>query len=573
MEKQIMLGNEAFARGAYEAGVHVISSYPGTPSTEITEAAAKYDEMHVEWSTNEKVGVEVAAGASVAGARSLSCMKHVGLNVAADPLFTAAYTGVNGGMVLVVADDNGCHSSQNEQDTRYYARSAGVPCLEPASAPECKDFMKLAYELSEQYDEPVIIRSNTRISHSRGIVELLPRQEAALRPYEKNIQKYIPMPAMAKKLHVENEKRMNALEEAANTLKINRVEMNSKKIGVIAAGICYQYAKEALPEASFLKLGLVNPLPKKLIADFAAQVDELYVIEEGQPIFEEQINAMGIETKGKALFTIQGEYSVNMIKKALLGEDVDVVQTLDAPGRPPLFCAGCPHRAVFYVLGKLKKVVTGDIGCYTLGALAPLSAMDTTLCMGGSITMAHGMEMARGSEYAKNVVAVIGDSTFFHSGITGLINMKYNGATGTVVILDNRITGMTGHQDNPCTGKNAKGEPAYAVDIEALVKACGVEHVVTVDPFDLKAFEQAVKEETARGELSVIVARRPCALIVKQLDMPLRVNDNCKNCGMCMKIGCPAIEKADGKAVIVAERCNGCGLCTKVCKFGAIEEA
>ena len=573
MEKQIMLGNEAFARGAYEAGVHVISSYPGTPSTEITEAAAKYDEMHVEWSTNEKVGVEVAAGASVAGARSLSCMKHVGLNVAADPLFTAAYTGVNGGMVLVVADDNGCHSSQNEQDTRYYARSAGVPCLEPASAPECKDFMKLAYELSEQYDEPVIIRSNTRISHSRGIVELLPRQEAALRPYEKNIQKYIPMPAMAKKLHVENEKRMNALEEAANTLKINRVEMNSKKIGVIAAGICYQYAKEALPEASFLKLGLVNPLPKKLIADFAAQVDELYVIEEGQPIFEEQINAMGIETKGKALFTIQGEYSVNMIKKALLGEDVDVVQTLDAPGRPPLFCAGSPHRAVFYVLGKLKKVVTGDIGCYTLGALAPLSAMDTTLCMGGSITMAHGMEMARGSEYAKNVVAVIGDSTFFHSGITGLINMKYNGATGTVVILDNRITGMTGHQDNPCTGKNAKGEPAYAVDIEALVKACGVEHVVTVDPFDLNAFEQAVKEETARGELSVIVARRPCALIVKQPDMPLRVNDNCKNCGMCMKIGCPAIEKADGKAVIVAERCNGCGLCTKVCKFGAIEEA
>ena len=573
MEKQIMLGNEAFARGAYEAGVHVISSYPGTPSTEITEAAAKYDEMHVEWSTNEKVGVEVAAGASVAGARSLSCMKHVGLNVAADPLFTAAYTGVNGGMVLVVADDNGCHSSQNEQDTRYYARSAGVPCLEPASAPECKDFMKLAYELSEQYDEPVIIRSNTRISHSRGIVELLPRQEVALRPYEKNIQKYIPMPAMAKKLHIENEKRMNALEEAANTLKINRVEMNSKKIGVIAAGICYQYAKEALPEASFLKLGLVNPLPKKLIADFAAQVDELYVIEEGQPIFEEQINAMGIETKGKALFTIQGEYSVNMIKKAFLGEDVDVVQTLDAPGRPPLFCAGCPHRAVFYVLGKLKKVVTGDIGCYTLGALAPLSAMDTTLCMGGSITMAHGMEMARGSEYAKNVVAVIGDSTFFHSGITGLINMKYNGATGTVVILDNRITGMTGHQDNPCTGKNAKGEPAYAVDIEALVKACGVEHVVTVDPFDLKAFEQAVKEETAHGELSVIVARRPCALIVKQPDIPLRVNDNCKNCGMCMKIGCPAIEKADGKAVIVAERCNGCGLCTKVCKFGAIEEA
>lgn len=573
MEKQILLGNEALARGAYEAGVHVVSSYPGTPSTEITEAAAKYDEMHVEWSPNEKVGVEVAAGASIAGARSLSCMKHVGLNVAADPLFTAAYTGVNGGMVLAVGDDNGCHSSQNEQDTRYYARSAGVPCLEPSSAAECKEFMKLAYDISEKYDEPVIVRSNTRISHSRGIVELEPRKEVPLRPYKKDIQKYIPMPAMAVKLHVRNEQKMNELAEDCNSFEINRVEMASTKIGVITAGICYQYAKEALPEASFLKLGLVNPLPKKLIADFASKVDELYIIEEGQPIFEEQIRAMGIKTKGKELFTVQGEYSVNMIKKAILGETTECAEVKDAPGRPPLFCAGCPHRAVFYILGKLKKTVTGDIGCYTLGALAPLSAMDTTLCMGGSITMAHGMEMARGSEFAKNVVAVIGDSTFFHSGITGLINMKYNGATGTVIILDNRITAMTGHQDNPCTGKNAKGEPAYAVNIEALVKACGVEHVVTADPFDMELFEKIVKEETGRGELSVIIAKRPCALIVKQPDKPMKTTDDCKNCGMCLKIGCPAIEKGDGRAIIVPERCNGCGLCTKVCKFGAIKEA
>ena len=572
MEKKILLGNEAIARGAYEAGVHVVSSYPGTPSTEVTEAAAKFKEIHVEWSTNEKVGVEVVMGASVAGARAMSTMKHVGLNVAADPLFTAAYTGVNGGAVLVVADDMGCHSSQNEQDSRFYARSAGVPMLEPSTAQECKDFTKLAFDLSEEYDEPVLVRSNTRISHSRGIVTLEERQERALKEYKRDIQKYIPMPAMAKKLHVIQEQRLKRLAEDANTLSINRVEMRDKKIGVVTSGIGYQYVREALPEASTLKLGLVYPLPKKLIADFAAQVDTLYVIEEGEPFFENQIKAMGIPVIGKELFTIQGEYSVNMIRRAFGRDVVKTLPEQNAPGRPPLLCAGCPHRAVFYILGKLKKVVTGDIGCYTLGANAPLSAMDTTLCMGGSITMAHGMEMARGKDYAKNVVAVIGDSTFFHSGITGLINMKYNGATGTVIVLDNRITAMTGHQDNPSTGKNAQGGDAPMIDIKGLCAASGVEHIVEVDPFDLKALEKAIKEETARGELSVIIAKRPCVLITKQTQPPYAVTDACRNCGACLKLGCPAIEKADGRAIIVPERCTGCGLCASVCPFGAIEE-
>lgn len=570
--KKIMLGNEAFARGAYEAGVHVVSSYPGTPSTEITEFAAKYDEMHVEWSPNEKVGVEVAAGAAVAGARSLSCMKHVGLNVAADPLFTAAYTGVNGGMVLIVADDMGCHSSQNEQDTRFYGRSAGVPVLEPADSQECKDFVLRAYEMSEQYDTPVIIRSNTRISHSRGLVELCDRTELPLRAYEKNIQKYIPMPAMARKLHVAQEQRLKRLAEDANTLSLNRVEKRGAKMGVITSGICYQYVREALPEAGVLKLGMAFPLPKKLIAEFAASVDELFVIEEGEPYFEEQVKAMGIAVSGKELFTIQGEYSVNMLKKAFLGEETVHAAQPAAPVRPPILCAGCPHRAVFYTLAKLKKVVTGDIGCYTLGANAPLSAMDTTLCMGGSITMAHGMEMARGREFARSLVAVIGDSTFLHSGLTGLINMCYNGATGTVIILDNRITGMTGHQDNPQTGRDAKGNPAPAVDLEQLARACGVKHVTTVDPFDVKQLEQVIREETAREEVSVIIARRPCVLITKQQNKPYAASDACRNCGMCLKMGCPAIEKGEKSVTIVPERCNGCGLCASICPFGAIAE-
>lgn len=570
MEKKIMLGNEAFARGAYEAGVKVVSSYPGTPSTEVTENAAKYDGIHVEWAPNEKVGVEVAVGASIGGVRSLSCMKHVGLNVAADPFFTAAYTGVTGGAVVLVADDNGCHSSQNEQDSRYYGRSAGVPVLEPANAQECKDYIKQAYEISEKYDTIVLVRSNTRISHSRGIVELGEREEKDRIPYEKNIQKYVAMPAMAKKLHVAQEKRMNRIAEDSSSMEINRVEMGDTSIGIITSGICYQYVKEAMPDVSVLKMGLINPIPKKMIEDFAAAVDKLYVIEEGDPYFEEQIRAMGVELAGgKDMFTIQGEYNANMLRAAFGRPLAENTPVDDAPGRPPLMCAGCPHRGLFHVLSKLKKTVLGDIGCYTLGSLPPTSAMDACLCMGASITMAHGFEKAIGD--SKDVVAVLGDSTFFHSGITGLINMNYNGAKGTVIILDNRITGMTGHQDNPSTGRNAKGEEAPAIDIATLCRACGVKNISEVDPFNIKELEQIIRTETAREELSVIITKRPCALIVKQPDIPYLVTDRCKNCKMCMKIGCPAIEEKDGRPIVVPERCVGCGLCEEVCPFDAIE--
>lgn len=570
MEKKIMLGNEAFARGAYEAGVKVVSSYPGTPSTEVTENAAKYDGIHVEWAPNEKVGVEVAVGASIGGVRSLSCMKHVGLNVAADPFFTAAYTGVTGGAVVLVADDNGCHSSQNEQDSRYYGRSAGVPVLEPSNAQECKDYIKLAYELSEKYDTIVLVRSNTRISHSRGIVELGERVEKDRIPYEKNIQKYVAMPAMAKKLHIAQEKRMNRIAEDSSSMDINRIEMGDTSIGIITSGICYQYVKEAMPDVSVLKMGLINPIPKKMIEDFAAAVDKLYVIEEGNPYFEEQIRAMGVELAGgKDMFTIQGEYSANMLRAAFGRPLAENTPIDDAPGRPPLMCAGCPHRGLFHVLSKLKKTVLGDIGCYTLGSLPPTSAMDACLCMGASITMAHGFEKAIGD--SKDVVAVLGDSTFFHSGITGLINMNYNGAKGTVIILDNRITGMTGHQDNPSTGRNAKGEEAPAIDIATLCRACGVKNISEVDPFNIKELEQIIRTETAREELSVIITKRPCALIVKQPDIPYLVTDRCRNCKMCMKIGCPAIEEKDGRPIVVPERCVGCGLCEEVCPFDAIE--
>lgn len=575
MTKKIMLGNEAFARGAYEADVKVVSSYPGTPSTEVTENAAKYDGIHVEWAPNEKVGVEVAVGASVGGVRSLSCMKHVGLNVAADPFFTAAYTGVTGGAVILVADDNGCHSSQNEQDSRYYGKSAGVPVLEPANAQECKDYIKLAYDISEKYDTVVLLRSNTRISHSRGIVELGEKTEKERIPYVKNMQKYVAMPAMAKKLHIVQEKRMNQIAEDSydmefNGIRLNTMEMNDPSIGIITSGICYQYVKEALPEASILKMGLINPLPVKLIKEFASKVDKLYMIEEGDPVIEDQLKAAGVKFDGgKDMFTIQGEYSANMIRKAF-GKPVAETTSIEAaPGRPPLLCAGCPHRGLFHILNKLKKTVMGDIGCYTLASLPPTSAMDTCLCMGASISMAHGFEMATGS--SKDHVAVLGDSTFFHSGITGLINMNYNGAKGTVIILDNRITGMTGHQQNPASGKNARGEEAPAIDIAELCRACGVKNVVEVDPFDLDAVEKAVKEETAREELSVIITKRACALIVKQPDVPYVVTDRCKNCKMCMKIGCPAIEEKDGRPYIVPDRCVGCELCETVCPFDAIE--
>jgi len=587
MAKRIMLGNEAFARGAYEAGVKVVSSYPGTPSTEVTESAAKYDEIYVEWAPNEKVGVEVAMGASVGGVRSLSCMKHVGLNVAADPFFTAACTGVTGGMVVLVADDNGCHSSQNEQDSRYHGRGAGVPVLEPADSQECKDYMKLAYDISEMYDTVVLMRSGTRISHSRGIVELGERVVREKIPYVKNMQKYVAMPAMARKLHVAQEKRLHRIEadaaefaagEGGTEKPLNRVEINDTKIGIVTSGICYQYVKEALPEASVLKLGLVNPLPKKIVADFAKEVEKLYVIEEGNPFLEEQIRAMGVPVYGgKDMFTIQGEYSARMIREGFgieneagaLEEAGNEAKIADAPGRPPVLCAGCPHKGLFYVLSKLKTTVLGDIGCYTLAALPPTSAMDTTLCMGGSITMAHGFEKAM--EDNANTVAVLGDSTFIHSGITGLINMYYNRSRGTVIILDNRTTGMTGHQDNPASGRNAKGEPAPAIDIGTLVRGIGIQNVVEIDPFDVRDLEKIIKEETSRDALSVIITKRPCAMIVRQTNIPRLVTDKCRNCRQCMKIGCPAIEEMDGRPFVVADRCVGCGLCQRVCPFDAIE--
>lgn len=568
--KQIMLGNQAFAQGAYEAGVGFISSYPGTPSTEISEYAAKYKEIDVQWAPNEKVALESSVGASVAGMRAMSCMKHVGLNVAADPLFTAAYIGANAGLVVIVADDPGCYSSQNEQDSRYYAMAAGLPMLEPSDSEEARDFVIAAYDLSEKYGTPVLIRSNTRLGHSRCVVELGERREVGLREYKKDPMSRVMMPAMAVRAHVKLENRINTIK--SDDCALNRIEMRSEKVGIITSGVAYQYVREAYPEASVLKLGMVFPLQDKLIKEFAEKVETLYVVEELEPIFEMQIRAMGIELKGKDILTIQGEYSVNLLKEAFLGEKPEYAAAPAVPARPPIMCPGCPHRGVYYLLNKLKFTVCGDIGCYTLGALAPLSALDTCLCMGASIPMAGGMEKARGSEYAKKLVAVIGDSTFLHSGMTGLLNLIYNGSTCTVMILDNSTTGMTGHQDNPATGKNAKGMEAPAVDLEALVRAIGVKRVRTIDPFDLAQMESALKEESEAGELSVIISKRPCALIDKTKKPLYESTDKCKNCGMCMKLGCPAILKLEKGVKINANMCAGCGLCAEVCPFGAISE-
>lgn len=571
--KKLMLGNEAFARGAYEAGVTVAAAYPGTPSTEITENIAKYDEIYSEWAPNEKVALEVAIGASLAGARALCCMKHVGLNVAADPLFTAAYTGVNGGLVIIVADDPGMHSSQNEQDSRFYARSAHVPMLEPADSNEAREYVKLAFALSEKYDTPVLVRSSTRLSHSQGLVELGERTGEMLKAYQRDIAKYVMMPGMAKKRHIAVEQRMNALRADADALCVNAVEYRDKKTGVVTSGVAYNYVREALPGASTLKLGLVYPIPEQLIRDFAAQVETLYVVEELEPFFENQIRAMGVKVIGKEIFTVQGEYSVNLVAERIGGRKKQVCNPGELPQRPPVMCPGCPHRAVFYMLKKLKLTATGDIGCYTLGALPPHQSIDACVCMGASIGMAMGMEKARGKEFARKLVAVIGDSTFFHSGLTGLVDMVYNGATSTVLILDNSTTGMTGHQDHPATGKTIKGDIAHAIDIPALVGAIGVKHVRTVDPFDLKELEQALREETARAELSVIIAKRPCALLDKKyVTAPYAITDKCKTCGVCLKLGCPAIVKADEGMRIDASVCTGCGLCPGVCAFDAIEK-
>ena len=573
-EKVIMLGNEAIARGAYEAGVKVSAAYPGTPSTEISENLVKYkDSLYCEWSPNEKVATEVAIGASVAGVRAMSCMKHVGFNVAADPTYTVSYMGVNGGLVIVVADDPGLYSSQNEQDTRMVARAAQLPVIEPSDSSEAKEFIKVAFDLSEKFDRPFVYRTTTRLAHSQGLVELNERKEIEDKPYEKNIRKNVMMPGNAKLRHVEIEKRNLELAEAANTLPINKVEMNDTKIGVITSGIPYQYVKEALPEASVLKLGMVNPLPRKLIEEFASKVDTLYVVEELDPVIETQVKSWGIKAIGKEIFTVQGEYSANMLREAILKEELDISKPAQAPGRPPILCPGCPHRGVYYVLNKLKIHAAGDIGCYTLGAVAPLSVVDTTICMGASISSLHGMEKAKGKEYIKNWVAVIGDSTFLHTGVNSLMNMMYNKATGTVIILDNSTTGMTGHQDHAATGKTLMGDTTYMINIYKLCKAMGIEHVYEVDAFDIEGLEKLIKEETQREEVSVIITKSQCALLKTFVPKGKCVVDveKCKKCGLCMVSGCPAMHKgANGEAVIDETMCNGCGLCMKNCKFGAI---
>ena len=573
-QKVIMLGNEAIARGAYEAGVKVSAAYPGTPSTEISENLVKYkDDIYAEWSPNEKVATEVAIGASVSGVRSMACMKHVGLNVAADPLYTVSYMGVNGGLVVIVADDPGLYSSQNEQDTRMVARAAQVPVLEPSDSMEAKEFMKFAYEISENFDRPVIFRTTTRLAHSQGLVELCDRVEPEDKPYEKDIRKNVMMPGNAKLRHIEIEKRNLELAEATNTMAINKVEMNDTKIGVITSGIPYQYVKEAIPNVSVLKLGMVNPLPKKLIEEFAQKVETLYIVEELDPVIEEQVKSWGVKAIGKEIFTVQGEYSANMIREAILGEKADVKAPAQVPGRPPILCPGCPHRSVYHVLNKLKIHAAGDSGCYTLGAVAPLSVVDTTICMGASISSLHGMEKAKGKDYIKNWVAVIGDSTFLHTGVNSLMNMMYNRATGTVMILDNSTTGMTGHQDHAATGKTLLGEPTYAIDIPALCRAIGVKNVVEVNAFDIEKLEKVVKEEVAKDEVSVIITKSPCVLLDKS-KKPVYIahEDKCKKCGMCMKPGCPAMTRnADGTIHIDDTMCTGCGLCETLCKFEAIE--
>ncbi|HHV95495.1 MAG TPA: indolepyruvate ferredoxin oxidoreductase subunit alpha [Clostridiaceae bacterium] len=574
--KKLMLGNEAVARGAYEAGVTVATAYPGTPSTEITENIAKYDEIYSEWSPNEKVALEVAIGASIAGARAICSMKHVGLNVAADPLFTVSYTGVNGGLVIVVADDPGMHSSQNEQDSRHYARAAKVPMLEPADSQECKDFVKEAYKISETFDTPVIIRLTTRIAHSRSLVEVSEKENYALKDYKKDFNKYVMMPAMARKRHVIVEKRIDDLKDFADKTNLNRIEWGSKEIGIITSGIAYQYSKEALGEnASYLKLGMVYPLPVELIKKFASEVKTLYVIEELEPFIEDLAKKEGIKVIGKELFPLVGELSANLIREKILGINENSTNEINMPipTRPPVLCPGCPHRGVFYVLKKLKLTVTGDIGCYTLGALPPLESMDTCVCMGASIGMAHGFEKARAREFGKKTVAVIGDSTFIHSGITGLIDIVYNKGNSTVIILDNSITGMTGHQHNPCSGFTIKNEPTKQVDLEKLAYAIGIERVKIVDTYNLKELESVIREEIAAEEPSLIIAQRPCALLKNvKFKGPLRINrEKCKLCKICMRIACPAIVDNGSYIEVNEALCVGCDLCTKVCNFNAFE--
>ena len=574
--KKLMLGNAAVARGAYEAGVRVVSSYPGTPSTEITESIVQYDDVYAEWAPNEQVAAEAAIGASIGGARAMSCMKHVGLNVMADPVFTVSYTGVNGGLLFCVADDPGMHSSQNEQDSRHYAKASKIMMLEPSDSEECKEYTRRAFELSEQFDTPVFLRLSTRVSHSQSLVELGERKDDELKPYEKNIAKYVMMPGNAIKQHVVVEERMKKLEAFSEGCEFNTVEDNKSDIGVITSGISYMYSKEALGDkVNYLKLGMVYPLPSKLIRDFAAKCKKVYVTEELDPFIEEHCKALGIDVIGKDEFTLLGEYTPHMIKKVILGEDAPESTALSEsiPVRPPVMCAGCPHRATFFVLKKLGLTVSGDIGCYTLGAVAPLQSVDTTICMGASVSAAHGMAKARGKEFNRKLVSVIGDSTFMHSGITGLIDIVYNKGASTVIILDNSITGMTGHQENPTTGYTIRGEETKGVNLLTLCKAVGVDSVRVCDPFNLKEFEKVVKEETEKDEPSVIIAQRPCALLKRvKYTGHCEINDKCRKCKLCMKLGCPAISENGGTVKIDMTQCNGCGLCINVCPFGAIEK-
>ncbi|MCI9187319.1 MAG: indolepyruvate ferredoxin oxidoreductase subunit alpha [Oscillospiraceae bacterium] len=574
--KQLMLGNAAVARGLFEAGCCVISSYPGTPSTEITEEAAKYDEIYCEWAPNEKVAMETAFGASLAGKRSFCAMKHVGLNVAADPLFTVAYTGVNAGMVIGVADDPGMHSSQNEQDSRHYARSAKIPMLEPADSGEALAFARIAYELSEQFDTPVLLKMCTRVAHSQSIVETGPRIEAPAKPYEKNIGKYVMMPGNAIRRHPVVEKRLQDLSLWAETASVNRLDKGTNlKMGILTSSTSYQYVKEVCGDTyPVLKLGMVWPLPKQKILDFAHSVEKLVVVEELDGFLEDCCRSLGLDPVGKETFSCMGEFSQNLVAEKL-GSPVHTGKAIDdpIPPRPPVMCAGCPHRGLFYTLSKNKCIVLGDIGCYTLGAVAPLSAMEMTLCMGASISAIHGFNKALGAQSEGKTVAVIGDSTFMHSGMTGLANIAYNQSNSTVIILDNSITGMTGHQQNPTTGYNIKGDPAGKIDLESLCRAMGFRRVRVVDPYDLKACDAAVKEELAANEPSVIISRRPCVLLkyVKH-SAPLTVDtDKCVGCKNCMKIGCPAISIKGGKAHVDTTLCVGCGVCEQLCGVNAFQ--
>ena len=576
--KTLMLGNEAVARGLYEGGCSFVSSYPGTPSTEITECAAKYEELYAEWAPNEKVALEAAFGACLSGKRSFCAMKHVGLNVAADPLFTISYTGVHAGLVIGVADDAGMHSSQNEQDSRHYAQASRIPMLEPSDSAEALAFAKLAYELSEEFDTAVLLKMCTRVSHSQSVVETGERVLPAQKKYEKNPGKYIMMPANAKKRHPEVEVRTKALTAWAETTEINRIETGSDpSCGIITSSTCYQYVKEAFGDTyPVLKLGMIWPMPEQKIREFAAAVKRLVVVEELDGFIESHCRSLGLTVSGKDLFSNIGELSQNLVKEKL-GGNVQAGAALDEviPARPPVMCAGCPHRSIFYVLKKMNLTVLGDIGCYTLGAVQPLGAIDTTICMGASVSGLHGFVKAGDGESAGRTVAVIGDSTFMHSGVTGLINIAYNESNSTVIILDNSITGMTGHQQNPTTGYNLKGDPCAKIDLESLCHAVGIKRVRVVDPYDMEICQAVIEEELAAKEPSVIISRRPCALLkyVKHPGPICSDTEKCKGCKACMKIGCPAISMVDGKAKIDATLCVGCGVCEQLCKFDALGKA